>query len=97
MSKAVLDAEAILQHASPLVHQTADEIQTLVESACKETVDNLKRIHLLGRVSIAVSQEVAETTLIPRPRVLMIAARVLAIGLLRSQASPSPNWPQARS
>jgi hypothetical protein len=30
------------------VHQTADEIQTLVESACKETVDNLKRIHLLG-------------------------------------------------
>ena len=56
MSKAVLDAEAILQHASPVVHQTADEIQTVVESACKDTVDNLKRFHLLGRVSIAATE-----------------------------------------
>jgi hypothetical protein len=51
MSKAILDAEAILQHATPLVHQTANEIQpyghlvrmpiALAESACKESVDNL--------------------------------------------------------
>lgn len=125
MSKAVLDAEAILQHASPLVHQTAHEIQpyghlvrmpiALAESACKECVDNLnqlladtmtlrdmykkhhwqvsgptfyqlhllfdkhadeqsnlvdavaERIQLLGGVSIAMSHDVAETTLIPRP------------------------------
>jgi hypothetical protein len=49
MSKAILDAEAILQHATPLVHQTANEIQpyghlvrmpiALAESACKESVD----------------------------------------------------------
>jgi starvation-inducible DNA-binding protein len=125
MSKAILDAEAILQHASPLVHQTAHEIQpyghlvrmpiALAESACKESVDNLnqlladtmtlrdmykkhhwqasgptfyqlhllfdkhadeqsklvdvvaERIQLLGGVSIAMSHDVAETTLIPRP------------------------------
>jgi starvation-inducible DNA-binding protein len=125
MSKAVLDAEAILQHASPLVHQTAHEIQpyghlvrmpiALAEPACQESVDNLnqlladtmtlrdmykkhhwqvsgptfyqlhllfdkhadeqsklvdtvaERIQLLGGVSIAMSHDVAETTLIPRP------------------------------
>jgi starvation-inducible DNA-binding protein len=125
MSKAILDAEAILQHATPLVHQTAHEIQpyghlvrmpiALAESACKESVDGLnqlladtmtlrdmykkhhwqvsgptfyqlhllfdkhadeqsklvdavaERIQLLGGVSIAMSHDVAETTLIPRP------------------------------
>jgi starvation-inducible DNA-binding protein len=125
MSKAILDAEAIRQHATPLVHQTANEIQpyghlvgmpiALAESACKESVDNLnqlladtmtvrdmykkhhwqvsgptfyqlhllfdkhadeqsklvgaiaERIQLLGGVSIAMSHDVAETTLIPRP------------------------------
>ena len=46
MSKDALDAEAILQHASPLVHQTGHEIQpyghlvrmpiSLAESSCKE-------------------------------------------------------------
>jgi starvation-inducible DNA-binding protein len=125
MSKAILDAEAILQHATPLVHQAANEIQpyghlvrmpiAVAESACKESVDNLnqlladtmtvrdmykkhhwqvsgptfyqlhllfdkhadeqgklvdaiaERIQLLGGVSIAMSHDVAETTLIPRP------------------------------
>ena len=125
MSKAIQDAAAILQHASPLVHQTAHEMQpyghlvrmpiALAESACKESVDNLnqlladtmtlrdmykkyhwqvsgptfyqlhllfdkhadeqsklvdavaERIQLLGGVSIAMSHDVAETTLIPRP------------------------------
>jgi starvation-inducible DNA-binding protein len=125
MSKAIQDAAVILQHASPLVHQTAHEMQpyghlvrmpiALAESACKESVDNLnqlladtmtlrdmykkhhwqvsgptfyqlhllfdkhadeqsklvdavaERIQLLGGVSIAMSHDVAETTLIPRP------------------------------
>ena len=125
MSKAIQDAAAILQHASPLVHQTAHEMQpyghlirmpiALAESACKESVDKLnqlladtmtlrdmykkhhwqvsgptfyqlhllfdkhadeqsklvdavaERIQLLGGVSIAMSHDVAETTLIPRP------------------------------
>jgi starvation-inducible DNA-binding protein len=53
MSKAVLDADEILQHASPVVHQTGHEIQpyghlirmpiALAESACKESVDNLNQ------------------------------------------------------
>ncbi|HMF97552.1 MAG TPA: DNA starvation/stationary phase protection protein [Vicinamibacterales bacterium] len=125
MSKAILDADEILQHASPLTHQQGHEIQpwrhlirmpiALAESACKESVDNLnqiladtmalrdlykkhhwqvsghtfyqlhllfdkhydeqsklvdaiaERIQLLGGVSVAMAQDVAETTLIPRP------------------------------
>jgi starvation-inducible DNA-binding protein len=125
MSKATLDADEILQHASPLTHQHAHEIQpwghlvrmpiALAESACKESVANLnqlladtmtlrdlykkhhwqvsgptfyqlhllfdkhyaeqstlvdsiaERIQLLGGVSVAMSHDVAESTLIPRP------------------------------
>ena len=125
MSKAIQDAAAILRHTSPLVHQTAHEMQpyghlirmpiAIAELACKESVDNLnrlladtmtlrdmynkhhwqvsgptfyqlhllfdkhadeqsklvdavaERIQLLGGVSIAMSHDVAETTLIPRP------------------------------
>ena len=54
MSKAILDADEILQHASPVVHQTGHEIQpyghlirmpiALAESACKESVDNLNQL-----------------------------------------------------
>src|SRR5499427_8292436 len=54
MSKAILDADEILQHASPLTHQQGHEIQpwrhlirmpiALAESACKESVDNLNQI-----------------------------------------------------
>jgi hypothetical protein len=54
MSKAVLDAETVLPHTSPVVHQTAHEIQpdghlvriviALAESACKESVDNLNQL-----------------------------------------------------
>ena len=54
MSKAVLDADELLQHASPVVHQTGHEIQpyghlirmpiALAESACKESVDNLNQL-----------------------------------------------------
>ena len=125
MSKAILDADEILQHATPKAHQQGHEIQpwghlvrmpiALAESACKESVANLnqlladtmtlrdlykkyhwqvagptfyqlhllfdkhadeqsklvdavaERIQLLGGVSIAMSHDVAETTLIPRP------------------------------
>lgn len=125
MSKTILDADELLQHASPLVHQKAHEIQpyghvikmtiALAESACTESVENLnqlladtmtlrdlykkhhwqvsgptfyqlhllfdkhyeeqnrlvdavaERIQLLGGVSIAMSHDVAETTIIPRP------------------------------
>ena len=125
MSKAILDADEILQHASPVVHQKAHEIQpfghlvrmpiALAESACKESIDNLnqlladtmtlrdmykkhhwqvsgptfyqlhllfdkhfqeqgtlvdtiaERIQTLGGVSIAMSHDVAETTIVPRP------------------------------
>lgn len=125
MSKAILDADEILQHASPIVHQKAHEIQpfghlirmpiALAESACKESVENLnqlladtmtlrdmykkhhwqvsgptfyqlhllfdkhydeqnklvdavaERIQLLGGISIAMSHDVAETTIVPRP------------------------------
>ena len=121
----VMDAEEIMQHATPVVHQQAHEIQpfghlvrmpiALSESACKERVDNLnqlladtmtlrdlykkhhwqvsgptfyqlhllfdkhyeeqrklvdaiaERVQLLGGISIAMAQDVAETTLIPRP------------------------------
>jgi starvation-inducible DNA-binding protein len=124
MSTAILDAAAILQHASPRAHQTAHESPpyghlirmpiALAESACKESVDKLnqmladtmtlrdmykkhhwqvsgptfyqlhllfdkhadaqselvdavaERIQLLGGVTIAMSHDVAETTLIPR-------------------------------
>jgi starvation-inducible DNA-binding protein len=54
MSKATLDADEILQHASPLLHQEAHEIQpfdhlirmpiALAESACKESVENLNQV-----------------------------------------------------
>ena len=54
MSKASVDADEILQHASPVVHQTGHEIQpyghlirmpiALSESACKESVDNLNQL-----------------------------------------------------
>jgi starvation-inducible DNA-binding protein len=125
MTKAILDADEILQHASPVVHQKSHEIQpfghlirmpiALSETACKESVENLnqlladtmtlrdmykkhhwqvsgptfyqlhllfdkhfeeqsklvdgiaERIQLLGGVSIAMSHDVADTTLIPRP------------------------------
>jgi starvation-inducible DNA-binding protein len=121
----ILDADEILQHASPLLHQHAHETQpyghlvklpiALEESACRESVGNLnqvladtitlrdmykkhhwqvsgptfyqlhllfdkhyeeqnklvdsiaERIQLLGGVSLAMAQDVAETTLIPRP------------------------------
>jgi starvation-inducible DNA-binding protein len=125
MSKDILDADEILQHATPLVDQQAHETQpfghlirmpiALPESACTESVDNLnqlladtmtlrdmykkhhwqvsgptfyqlhllfdkhyneqntlvdtiaERIHLLGGVSVAMSHDVAETTMVPRP------------------------------
>jgi len=54
MSKAILDAEEILQHATPLVQQRAHEIQpfhhlvkmpiALPEAVCRESVDNLNQI-----------------------------------------------------
>ena len=49
-----LDADAILRHASPLVHQSGHETQpyghlirlpiALAESACKESVENLNQL-----------------------------------------------------
>jgi starvation-inducible DNA-binding protein len=54
MSKTLLDADEIMAHASPLVHQQAHEIQpydhlvrmpiALSESACRESVDNLNQL-----------------------------------------------------
>ena len=54
MSKAILDADEILQHATPMVHQQGHEIQpwghlirmpiALAESACKESVENLNQL-----------------------------------------------------
>src|SRR5437868_10839704 len=54
MSKAILDADEILQHASPLLHQHAHEIQpyghlikmpiALSHSACKESVSALNQL-----------------------------------------------------
>ena len=54
MSKVTLDADEILQHASPVVHQTGHEIQpyghlirmpiALAESACKESVEHLNQL-----------------------------------------------------
>src|SRR5918996_2137295 len=54
MSKDLLDAEAILNRAKPLVHQQAHEIQpfchlvklpiALAENVCKEGVDNLNQL-----------------------------------------------------
>src|SRR5436853_1701678 len=54
MSKAILDADKILHHATPVVHQKAHEIQpyghliripiALAESVCKESVDNLNQL-----------------------------------------------------
>jgi len=54
MSKAILDADEILQHASPITHQQGHEIQpwghlvrmpiALAESACKESVENLNQL-----------------------------------------------------
>ncbi len=54
MSKAVLDADEILHHASPVLHQQGHEIQpwghlirmpiALAESACKESVANLNQL-----------------------------------------------------
>src|SRR5689334_14968817 len=125
MSTKTLDADVIIERATPKAHQHAPEIQpfghlvrlpiALSENACRESVDNLnqvladtitlrdlykkhhwqvsgptfyqlhllfdkhadeqsklvdavaERIQLLGGVSIAMSHDVAETTLIPRP------------------------------
>jgi starvation-inducible DNA-binding protein len=54
MSKAILDADEILQRASPLVHQHAHEIQpyghlikmpiAIAHSACKESVEHLNQL-----------------------------------------------------
>ena len=54
MSKAILDADEILQHASPVVHQKAHEIQpfghlvrmpiALSENVCRESVANLNQL-----------------------------------------------------
>src|SRR3954469_6670744 len=54
MNKALLDADEILQHATPIVHQQAHEIQpfghlvrmplALAESVCKESVENLNQL-----------------------------------------------------
>lgn len=54
MSKAILDADEILQHASPVVHQKAHEIQpfghlvrmpiALSENVCRESVANLNQV-----------------------------------------------------
>ena len=54
MSKAILDADEILQHASPITHQQGHEIQpwghlvrmpiALAESACRESVENLNQL-----------------------------------------------------
>jgi len=125
MTKAILDADEILKHATPVVHQQAHETQpfghlirmpiALAESTCKESINNLnqlladtmtlrdmykkhhwqvsgptfyqlhllfdkhyneqnalvdtiaERIQLLGGVSVAMSHDVAETTIVPRP------------------------------
>jgi starvation-inducible DNA-binding protein len=54
MPKAILDADEILQHATPITHQHGHEIQpwghlirmpiALGESACKEAVENLNQL-----------------------------------------------------
>jgi starvation-inducible DNA-binding protein len=54
MSKAILDADEIMQHASPQMHQKAHETQpfdhlvrmpiALAESACKESAANLNQL-----------------------------------------------------
>jgi starvation-inducible DNA-binding protein len=54
MSKAVLDADEIIQRATPIAHQSAHEIQpfghlvrmpiALAESACRESVENLNQL-----------------------------------------------------
>src|SRR5438093_13649488 len=54
MSKVILDADEILQHATPMAHQHGHEIQpwghlvrmpiALAESACKESVANLNQL-----------------------------------------------------
>ena len=54
MSKTVLDADEILQHATPILQQKSHEIQpfghlvrmpiALPESACKESVANLNQL-----------------------------------------------------
>lgn len=54
MAKPILDADEILQHASPIVHQKGHEIQpfghhvrmpiALSETACKESIDNLNQV-----------------------------------------------------
>ena len=54
MSKAILDADEILQHATPITRQHSHEIQpwghlvrmpiALAESACKESVENLHQL-----------------------------------------------------
>jgi starvation-inducible DNA-binding protein len=54
MSKTILDADEILQHATPITHQHGHEIQpwghlirmpiALAESACKEGVENLNQL-----------------------------------------------------
>jgi starvation-inducible DNA-binding protein len=54
MAKGILDADEIMQHATPMAHQHGHEIQpwghlirmpiALSESACKESVDNLNQL-----------------------------------------------------
>ena len=54
MSKTSIDADAMLRHAAPIVHQRAHEVQpyghlvkmpiALSETACREAVDNLNQL-----------------------------------------------------
>jgi len=63
----LLEADEILQHASPFVHQNAHETQpfghligmpiALAESACRERVDNLNQL-LAGTMTHVVDTPV---------------------------------------
>src|SRR3954452_19148881 len=54
MTKAILDADEVLKHATPVVHQKAHETQpfghlirmpiALAESTCKESINNLNQL-----------------------------------------------------
>jgi len=75
MTKRLIDPDTILNQARPLIHQHAHEIHYQLHllfdkhyEQQNESVDTIaERIQLLGGVSLAMANDVAEATLIPRP------------------------------
>ena len=107
MSKAIMDADEILQHASPITHQQGHEIQpwghlvrmpiALAESACRESVENLNQllVDTLARRSISCTYCSTSTYGEQSKLIDAIAERIQLLG--RISVAMRMTWPRPPS